>query len=274
MAGQKRSSRHSISASNRFIISFFQDEIFHIEIQFAGDELHGSRRRKRAPGFDSTYRRRNPVDHLREFGLTPAACQARSLYLLNVIAHASQYKLILIAVNKNCDFYFSDPGIGLSSDSMNNIRDRLRLLRTSQGLTVEKAAELSGYSAPQIRKIEGGHSPNLICLNALLEAYGSTLQEFFESAERPANPEDREVFERLQFILDEARREDAGQAEKDLAQCLLGIIDVFYRDGIRQAGKITRRKSGGGGAEAVKPQTQKKIHGRFKGPTTAGKFPD
>jgi transcriptional regulator with XRE-family HTH domain len=163
---------------------------------------------------------------------------------------------------------------------MNNIGDRLRFLRTSQGLSVEKAAELCGWSAPQIRKIESGYDPKYSNVKALVEAYGSNLSEFHESSVQDMNPKYREAFEELKFILDQADVEEAGQEAKDRAEWILGNIHVFYRDAIRPVGRITRfrrRKSpggGGGGVEAAKPQIQNKIHGRFKGPTTAGKFPD
>jgi transcriptional regulator with XRE-family HTH domain len=152
--------------------------------------------------------------------------------------------------------------------------DKLRWLRTECGLSIEKAAEISGFSTPHIKKVEGGHSPTLVCLRALLGAYGSNTSEYFESISKVQNEEDRQLFERLQFILDQARREDASKEEMSRADCIRGSIDEFYRNAVRPVGRVTRRQRRGGGVEAAKPQIQNKIHGRFKGPTTAGKFPD
>jgi transcriptional regulator with XRE-family HTH domain len=145
-------------------------------------------------------------------------------------------------------------------------------------MSIEQVAKMSGYSTPHIKKVEGGHSPTVNCLHALLLAYGSNLPEFFESVPRIQTEADREIFEKLQFILDEARGEEAGQVEKDRAEWILGNIHIFYRDAIRPVGRVTRfrrQKSGGGGVEAAKLQIQNKIHGKYKNAVTnTGKFPD
>jgi transcriptional regulator with XRE-family HTH domain len=144
---------------------------------------------------------------------------------------------------------------------MDDIGERLRWLRNKCGMSIEKAAELSGYSAPHIKKIEGGLSPRLDCLNSLLKVYSITRAEFFKSPEQATHPEDREAFERLQFIFNEARREDASQEDKDRADCIRGSINEFYRNAIRPVGRVTRLRRRGGGVEAAKPQIQNKIHG-------------
>jgi transcriptional regulator with XRE-family HTH domain len=182
------------------------------------------------------------LDSPGQFGFGPAADQASPLYLVYVVSHGfrlsmehgtmSTHKLI---------FLYKNPGVSYYPEIM-NIGDRLRLLRTRCGLSIEDAAELSGYSAPQIKKIEGGYSPSVVCLNSILRAYGTNLPQFFQSAAGSVSEERREVIDKLHFILDEAEQPDASTDAKERAAWIQGNVKVFYRDTIRDSTPIRVKK--------------------------------
>jgi transcriptional regulator with XRE-family HTH domain len=116
-----------------------------------------------------------------------------------------------------------------------NIGDRLKFLRTRLNMSVEQAAELSGYSPAQIKKIEHGYSPPVACLEAVLAAYGHTVAEFFESPAIAVHKDDRVIFEMLRFIFEEARRPEATTEQKKRASAIAENVHEFYQNAIRSS---------------------------------------
>lgn len=140
-----------------------------------------------------------------------------------------------------------------------NIGDRLKFLRTRLNMSVEQAAELSGYSPAQIKKVEHGHSPTVACLDAMLAAYGHTLAEFFESPAIAVHKDDRDKFEKLKFILDEGRRSEATEDQQKRAFLIAGNIGEMYENAIRSSKPGPKKK-----ARADTSPTLKKIDATSK----------
>ena len=65
-----------------------------------------------------------------------------------------------------------------------DVKDKLKDLRTSQGMSMAQAAEAAGISAPLIHRIETGavQNPGVLTIRKLAKVYGTTLDELFDDS--------------------------------------------------------------------------------------------
>lgn len=144
-----------------------------------------------------------------------------------------------------------------------NIGDRLRGLRNTRGLTLNEVAEKADCSAILIRKIEAGYSPNVATLKMILEVYDTTLGEFFNAIPKTVRKEDREVFDRLQFILDEARLPNADEKQKSRAKSISENVEEFYNGAITHNRPPSKRAKRSQQKGKENPAISRKKHGKF-----------
>ena len=73
------------------------------------------------------------------------------------------------------------------------MRNRVRELRTQQGLTQEEIAERVGVSRQTIISIESGrYNPSILLAHKLARAFGQSIEDLFFSEEQPDGESDHE----------------------------------------------------------------------------------
>jgi transcriptional regulator with XRE-family HTH domain len=73
-----------------------------------------------------------------------------------------------------------------------DIGERIRVLRSGQGLTLDDLAARSGVSRAMLSRVERGESsPTAQLLNRVCGGLGVTLSKLFAAAEKPASPVNR-----------------------------------------------------------------------------------
>jgi transcriptional regulator with XRE-family HTH domain len=162
--------------------------------------------------------------------------------------------------------------------AMMKLAERLKQLIEEakvQGLTKSKIARGMGITPQHLSNLLGGQNEwKLSQIENLCAVLEITLAEAF--VERG---EDVELHLLLRRI-----KEASPEHYRAITYNIRGISMLITVElGLHQHpsmidmnGRMTRkpRKNRGGGVEQAKPQIQNKIHGRFKGPSLAGKFPD
>jgi len=80
------------------------------------------------------------------------------------------------------------------------IRERLKVLRKRSGLSARKASVAIGCGEGYVSKIEReDHFPSMACLQAMLEAYNSSLEELYYENFETYNL-DKQIFDLLKII--------------------------------------------------------------------------
>jgi len=73
------------------------------------------------------------------------------------------------------------------------VRNRVRELRTQQGLTQEEIAERVGVSRQTIISIESGrYNPSILLAYKLARVFGQSIEDLFFSEEQPDGESDHE----------------------------------------------------------------------------------
>lgn len=110
------------------------------------------------------------------------------------------------------------------SDTVKVIGDRIRLLRTERGFSIEELAEKADVNTTNLGRIERGETiPKLDSIEKIINALGITFEELFKNIQ-PTTVNNRENKTDIDFMINRLNSLNPSE-QKDV----LNLFDILYK---------------------------------------------